>query len=84
MLSQGLSNAPSTYERCVTNLLRSVRYFAPSYFDDLFVHSWAMDGKTDVEAHRTHVCQVLQLMRKHNLYAQLKKCVFEASEILLL
>ena len=43
-----------------------------------------MDGKTDVEAHKTHVCQVLLLMRKHKLYANLKKCIFAASEIPLL
>ena len=44
---QGLSNAPATFTRCVTNLLRSVREFAPSYFDDVFVHSRDMDGQTD-------------------------------------
>ena len=59
VMPQGLSNAPATFNRCVTNLLRPVRDFAPSYFDDVFVHSRAMDGKTDVEVHRTHVRQVL-------------------------
>ena len=46
-MPQGLSNAPATFNRCVTNLLRSVREFAPSYFDDVFVHSRDMDGQTD-------------------------------------
>ena len=63
---------------------RPVREFAPSYFDDVFVHSRAMNGKTDVEVHRTHVRQVLTLMRKHKLYANRKKCIFAASEIPLL
>ena len=40
-----------------------------------------MGGKADVEAHRTHVRQVLTLMRKHKLYANLKKCIFAAREI---
>ena len=40
-----------------------------------------MGGKTDVEVHRTHVHQVLTLMRKHKLCANLKKCIFAASEI---
>ena len=84
VMPQGLSNAPATFNRCVTNLLRPVRDFAPSYFDDVFVHSRAMDGKTDVEVHKTHVRQVLTLMRKHKLYANLKKCIFAASEIPLL
>ena len=83
-MPQGLSNAPATFNRCVTNLLRSVRDFAPGYFDDVFVHIWAMGRKTDVEIHRTHVRQVLTLMRKHKLYANLKKYIFAAREIPLL
>ena len=78
-MPQGLSNAPVTFNRCVTNLLRPVRNFAPSYFDDVFVHSRAMNGNTNV-----HARQGLTLMRKHKLYANLKKCIFAASEILLL
>ena len=84
VMPQGLSKAPAIFNRCVTNLLRSVRGFAPSYFDDVFVHSRAMDGQTDVEVHRLHVRKVLTMMRKHKLYANLKKCIFAASEILLL
>ena len=45
--------------------------------------SRAMGGKADVEAHRTHVRQVLTLMRKHK-YANPKNCIFAASEIPLL
>ena len=73
VMPQGLSNSRSTFNRCVTNLLRPVQDFAPSYFDDVFVHSRAMRGKTDVEVHRTHVRQVVKLMRKHKLYVNLKK-----------
>ena len=60
-----MSNAPDTFSGCVTHLLRPVRDFAPSYFENVFVHSRDMDGKTDEEAHRTHVRQVLQPIRKH-------------------
>ena len=84
VMPQGLSNDLATFNKCVTNLLRPVRDFAPSYFDDVFVHSQDMGGKTDVEVHRTHVRQFLTLMRKHKLYANLKKCIFTASEIPLL
>ena len=69
VIAQGLSNATATFKRCVTNLLRPVREFAPSYFDDAFVHSQAMDRKTDVTVHKTHVRQVLTLMLSHKLYA---------------
>ncbi|KAG2973479.1 hypothetical protein PC121_g23332 [Phytophthora cactorum] len=81
VMPQGLKNAPATFNRCVTHLLRSVRDFAPSYFDDVFVHSRAVNGKPDVEVHKEHLRKLLGLMRKHKLYANLKKCIFEASKI---
>ncbi|KAG2830689.1 hypothetical protein PC113_g7638 [Phytophthora cactorum] len=81
VIPQGLTNAPATFNRCVTHLLRSVRDFAPSYFDDVFVHSPAVNGKTDVEVHKEHLRKLLALMRKHKLYANLKKCIFGASGI---
>ncbi|KAG3080045.1 hypothetical protein PI125_g20559 [Phytophthora idaei] len=80
-MPQGLKNAPATFNRCVTHLLRSVRGFAPSYFDDAFVHSRAVNGKTDVEVHKEHLRKLLGLMLKHKLYANMKKCIFGASEI---
>uniref|UniRef100_A0AAV1V257 Reverse transcriptase domain-containing protein n=1 Tax=Peronospora matthiolae TaxID=2874970 RepID=A0AAV1V257_9STRA len=80
VIPQGLSNAPATFNRCVTNLLRSVRDFAPSYFDDVLIYSRAMDGKKDVEVHRFHVRKVLTLMREHKLFANLKKCIFAAKK----
>ena len=84
VMPQGLSNAPATINRCVTNLLRSVREFTPSYFDDVFVRSRSMNGQTDVEVHRLHVRKVLTLMREHKLYANFTKYIFAASKIPLL
>src|SRR5512138_98565 len=81
VMPQGLTNAPATFNRCVSHLLRSVREFAPTYFDDVFVHSKAQDNLTDVEQHRLHMRQLLELMRQHKLYANLKKCIFTAPEI---
>ncbi|KAG2953246.1 hypothetical protein PC117_g2185 [Phytophthora cactorum] len=81
VMPQGLKNAPATFNRCVTHLLRSVRDFAPSYFNDVFVHSRAVNGKTDVEVHKEHLRKLLGLMRKHKIHANLKKCIFGASEI---
>ncbi|KAG2806712.1 hypothetical protein PC113_g24109 [Phytophthora cactorum] len=81
VMPQGLKNAPATFNIWVTHLLRSVRDFAPSYFDDVFVHSRAVNGKTDVEMRKEHLRKLLGLMRKHKLYANLKKCIFGASEI---
>uniref|UniRef100_A0AAV1USY1 Reverse transcriptase domain-containing protein n=1 Tax=Peronospora matthiolae TaxID=2874970 RepID=A0AAV1USY1_9STRA len=61
-------------------MLRSMHDFAPSNFDDVFVHSRDMDGKTDVEVHRIHVRKVLTHKRERNLFANLKKCLFAANE----
>lgn len=52
-----------------------------SYFDDVFVHCPAEDGRSDVEVHRIHLDRVLALMRNHKLYANLKECIFGAPEI---
>ena len=84
VMPQRLSNALATFNRCVTDPLRPARDFAPSYFDDLFFHSQAIGGNPDVEIHIAHVRQVLTLMCKHRLYANLKKCIFAARKIPLL
>ena len=80
-MPQGLKNAPATFNRMVTNILRPYRDFAPSYFDDIFVHSRSMNGKPDLEVHRDHIRTVFQAMRDNKLYANLKKCIFAAPEI---
>ncbi|KAF1334456.1 reverse transcriptase, partial [Globisporangium splendens] len=81
VMPQGLKNAPATFNRMVANVLRPLREFAPSYFDDIFVHSKASEGKKDVDVHLEHLRQVFQVMRENKLYANLKKCIFFAPEI---
>jgi len=81
VMPQRLENAPATFNRCVTHLLCSVRDFAPSYFGDVFIHSKAEDGKSEVEVHKMHLLQVLELMRQDKLYANVKQCTFGASEV---
>ncbi|KAG2793720.1 hypothetical protein PC129_g23530 [Phytophthora cactorum] len=48
VMPQGLSNAPETFNRLVTQLFRPHRAYAQTYFDDIFVHSRAEHGKSDV------------------------------------
>ncbi|KAE8982561.1 hypothetical protein PR001_g23687 [Phytophthora rubi] len=55
VMPQGMTNSPATFNRRVTHLLRSVRDFAPSYFDDVFIHSRAVNGKSKVEMHKEHL-----------------------------
>ncbi|KAF1319736.1 reverse transcriptase, partial [Globisporangium splendens] len=81
VMPQGLKNAHATFNRMVTNVLRPLRTFAPSYFDDIFVHSKTTNGKSDVDVHLDHLRQVFQVMRENKLYANLKKCMFFAPEI---
>ncbi|KAF1330894.1 reverse transcriptase, partial [Globisporangium splendens] len=81
VMPQGLKNAPVTFNRMVTNVLRPLRTFAPSYFDDIFVHSKATNGKSDVDVHLDHLRQVFQVIRENKLYANLKKCMLFAPEI---
>ncbi|KAG2866205.1 hypothetical protein PC113_g3058 [Phytophthora cactorum] len=81
VIPQGLKNAPATFNRMVSNLLRPFRSFAPSYFDDIFIHSRAEGDKTDIEVHLQHLRQVFQVMRKNKLNANLKKCIFCAPDI---
>ena len=47
VMPQGLSNAPATFNRCVSHLFRPCRDFAPTYFDDIFVHSKATDSESE-------------------------------------
>ncbi|KAG3080886.1 hypothetical protein PI124_g19273 [Phytophthora idaei] len=72
VMPQGLKNAPTTFNRMVSHLLRPYRDFAPSYFDDIFIHSHAEGGMTDVAVHLQHLRKV---MRENKLYANLKKCI---------
>ncbi|KAE9344533.1 hypothetical protein PR003_g8414 [Phytophthora rubi] len=81
VMPQGLSNAPATFNRLVTQLFRPMRQFVQTYFDDIFVHSRASEDKTAVEAHLGHLREVLVCMRKNRLYANINKCVFGAEEI---
>ncbi|KAG3197200.1 hypothetical protein PC128_g7014 [Phytophthora cactorum] len=78
---QGLSNAPATFNRLVTQLFRPHRAYAQTYFDDIFVNSRAEHGKSDVENHVEHLRAVLECMRTNKLYGNLDKRVIGAEEI---
>ncbi|GMF28256.1 unnamed protein product [Phytophthora fragariaefolia] len=49
VMPQGLKNAPATFNRTISHMLRPLCAFAPGYFDDIFVHSRAEDGLTAVD-----------------------------------
>ncbi|KAG2771160.1 hypothetical protein PC116_g25488 [Phytophthora cactorum] len=78
VMPQGLSNAPATFNRLVMQLFRPHRAYSQTYFDDIFVHSRAEHGKSDVENQVEPLRAVLECMRTNTLYANLDKCVFGA------
>ncbi|KAE8986458.1 hypothetical protein PR002_g22344 [Phytophthora rubi] len=84
VMPRGLSNAPATFNRLVTQLFRPMRQFVQTYFDDIFVYSRESEGKTAVEAHLDHLREVLMCMRENRLYANINKCIFGTEEIPLL
>ncbi|POM76863.1 RxLR effector candidate protein [Phytophthora palmivora] len=65
----------------VSNLLRPYRNLAPSFFDDIFIHSHAEGDLSAVEMHLKHLLQVFEVMRENKLYDNLKKYIFCAPEI---
>ena len=54
-MPQGLSNARATFNRLVKQLFRPHRGYAQTYFDDIFVHSRATNGRSDVDNHIDHL-----------------------------
>ncbi|GMF52054.1 unnamed protein product [Phytophthora fragariaefolia] len=81
VMPQGLSNAPATFNRLVTQLFKPLRTFAQTYFDDIFVHSRAENGQTAKDVHLGHLRRVFEVMRANKLYTNIDKCVFGAEEI---
>ncbi|POM67943.1 LOW QUALITY PROTEIN: Pol protein, partial [Phytophthora palmivora] len=78
VMPQGLSNAPATFNRLVTQQFRPLR---TTYFDDIFVHSRSEGGPTAMEVHLMHLRRVFEVMRANKLYANIDKCVFVGEEI---
>ena len=77
VMPQGIKDAPATFNRMVSHVLRPFRDFASSYYDDIFEHSRA----TDLTVHLGHLRQVFEAMHENKLYANLKKYIFCAREI---
>ena len=66
LMPQGLKNVPATFNRMMSQVLRPLRDFSPSYFDDIFVHSRTEGNLSDVQVQLQHFkqsCETTSCMR---------------------
>ena len=76
VLCFGLTNAPGTFQNIMNEVLRDViGKFVLVYLDDIVIYSRNQDE------HMQHLRIVLDLLRKHKLYAKLSKCKFMQAEM---
>ena len=67
----GLTNAPATFNRLMSNIFREhLDEYVLVFFDDILVYS------KNPEEHEQHVRRVLELLCQHQLFAKKSKCTF--------
>ncbi|KAH6574165.1 hypothetical protein BASA60_005674 [Batrachochytrium salamandrivorans] len=72
----GLANAPAQFQRMMNSLFRHmISKFVLVYLDDIVVYS------DNLEDHKEHVRQVLQVLKDDNLFCKAEKCHFYQTEI---
>jgi len=72
----GLTNAPATFQSLMNSIFAKVlRKFVLVFFYDILVYS--PDWKTLIQ----HLRQILELLRKHTLFAKLSKCSFGQTQM---
>jgi hypothetical protein len=76
VVSFGLSNAPIVFMCLMNGVFRDyLDKFVIVFLDDILVYS-----KSE-EEHEQHLRMVLQVLREHQLYAKLRKCLFYHEQV---
>jgi hypothetical protein len=76
VLPFGLTNAPATFMTLMNDIFREyLDKFVVVYLDDILIYSRTK------EEHLQHVRIVLSTLRKHKLYAKLKKCELAQQQV---
>lgn len=76
VMSFGLYNTPSTFQGVMNGIFwQHLRKFVMVFFDDILIYSpsWTL--------HLDYVRQVFEILRQHQFFIKLKKCVFGQQEL---
>ena len=78
VMSFGLTNAPGTFTRLMNHILYAfIGKLVVMYFDDILIYEKSLNK------HVEHLYNVLDVLRKESLYANLKKSTFCMEKIML-
>jgi hypothetical protein len=82
----GLTNSPATFQTMMDTIFceQIARGTLMVYMDDIAIHTKQGPNKSEeqhLEQHRRLVREMLTILRKHDLYLNIKKCQFEQTKV---